>query len=249
MAIATRDEILERVRSMGFWFHNIDLGQGVYTCPDHPYGDFPNYKWQMIEAFIPEDLSGKTVLDIGCNAGFYSFETKKRGADRVLALDVDERYLNQARFAAEVLDLDVEFRKMSVYDIDELKEQFDYVLFLGVLYHLRYPLYALDKAAMIVRERLIAQSLIRGETGEMELADNYLMTDREIFDDPRFPRMFFVEKSYVHDPSNWWIPNEAGLAAMLRSSGLRTIAHPDVETFVCEPIEGFDRWWMGGEGG
>jgi ribosomal protein L11 methylase PrmA len=51
---------------------------------------------------VPEDLTGRTVLDIGCNAGFYAIEMKRRGAARVVGVDSDERYLDQARFAAEV---------------------------------------------------------------------------------------------------------------------------------------------------
>jgi tRNA (mo5U34)-methyltransferase len=105
-------------------------------------------------------------------------------------------------------------------------------------------MYALDKVSMIVRERVVIQSLTRGEPGEIELADDYVLTDTEMFSDPRFPKMFFIEKNYVHDASNWWIPNEAGLGAMVRSAGLTIAAHPDVETFVCEPTQGFNRWWM-----
>ena len=85
------------------------------------------------------------MLDIGCNAGFYSVELKSRGASRVLGVDVDDRYLTQARFVASVLGLEIEFEKRSVYDVDQIAGQFDYVLFMGVFYHLRYPLLALDK--------------------------------------------------------------------------------------------------------
>ncbi len=73
------------------------------TAPRHFLGDFPNIKWKHIAAAIPADLSGATVLDVGCNGGFYSIEMKKRGASRVLGIDIDDRYLNQARFAAATL--------------------------------------------------------------------------------------------------------------------------------------------------
>ena len=89
-------------------------------------------------------MGGKRVLDIGCNAGFYSLEMKRRGASHVLGIDTDERYLRQARFAAEVCELDIEFRRMAVWDVGTLGEQFDLVLFMGVFYHLRHPLLALD---------------------------------------------------------------------------------------------------------
>ena len=99
-------EISRRIAEMGEWFHNIDL-KGVPTAPDHFLGDFPRVKWKSIEPALPADLKGASVLDVGCNAGFYSVELKKHGAGRVLGVDVDDRYLAQARFVAETLSLDI----------------------------------------------------------------------------------------------------------------------------------------------
>src|SRR3954452_22627373 len=130
------EEIEERVKDLGPWFHNVRL-RGVQTAPDHFLGDYPENKWRNFASAIPADLSGKTVLDIGCNAGFYSIEMKRRGAERVVAIDSDDVYLAQARFAAEVSGAQIEFRRLSVYDIASLDEKFDVVLFLGVFYHLR----------------------------------------------------------------------------------------------------------------
>src|SRR5947209_877245 len=120
----TPTAIEERVRQLGKWFHNLDL-RGVRTAPDHFLGDYPRFKYQNFAHAIPQDLRGKSVLDIGCNAGFYSIEMKKRGADRVVGIDFDETYLEQARFAAEVSETEIEFRKLSVYDVGELREKFD----------------------------------------------------------------------------------------------------------------------------
>jgi SAM-dependent methyltransferase len=136
---ADRGELARQIREMGEWFHNLDL-HGVPTAPNHFLGDFPNVKWKQICDAIPPRLDGATVLDIGCNAGFYSIELKRRGADYVLGVDIDERYLTQARFAAHTLDLDIDFRRCSVYELDSIPGQFDYVVFMGVFYHLRYPL-------------------------------------------------------------------------------------------------------------
>jgi tRNA (mo5U34)-methyltransferase len=105
------EQIKERVQKLGKWFHNINLN-GIPTAPDHFLGDYPKVKFQNFAGSIPSDLTGKSVLDIGCNAGFYSIEMKNRGADRVLGIDTDERYLAQARFAAEVLEVDIQFRNM-----------------------------------------------------------------------------------------------------------------------------------------
>src|SRR5438045_5250326 len=131
------------IHDLGKWFHNLDL-HGVPTAPNHFLRDFPNIKWQKIREEIPDDLTGATVLDIGCNGGFYSIEMKRRGAARVLAIDSDDRYLAQARLAAEISGVEIEFRNLSVYDVGSLGERFDLVLFMGVLYHLRHPLLALD---------------------------------------------------------------------------------------------------------
>src|SRR5215218_4305599 len=115
----TRDELRSRVEALGPWFHNLNL-DGVQTAPNHFLHDFPAMKWRRFQHALPEDLSGKTVLDIGCNGGFYSIEMKRRGAERVVAIDFDPRYLAQARLAAEVMEQDIEFHEMSVYDVASL---------------------------------------------------------------------------------------------------------------------------------
>jgi tRNA (mo5U34)-methyltransferase len=228
--------IAQRIKELGEWFHNLDL-HGIHTAPNHFLGDFPQIKWKHIAEVVPQDFSGATVLDIGCNAGFYSLEMKRRGAARVVGLDIDDRYLNQARFAAETLSLEIEFDKRSVYDVDQVPGQFDYVLFLGVFYHLRYPLYALDKVVKKVKPggQLLFQTMIRGSETMRAWDKDYHFWNKEIFEDPDFPRMFFIENSYASDPTNWWIPNGAAAEAMLRSSGLEIIAHPEPETWVCTP--------------
>jgi tRNA (mo5U34)-methyltransferase len=162
---------------------------------------------------------------------------KRRGAARVVGVDVDDRYLNQARFAAETLGLDIEFAKLSVYDIDQLPGQYDYVFFLGVFYHLRYPLFALDKIVKKVAPagKLVFQTMLRGSECARRWEENYHFWNKEIFEQRDFPRMFFIENSYADDPTNWWIPNCAAAEAILRSSGLEIVAHPESETWVCVP--------------
>ena len=89
------------IAELGPWFHDLHLPSGHQTAPDHPLGDFPAFKWEQFAASIPDDLHGARALDIGCNAGYYSFELAARGAE-VLAIDVDEHYLRQARWAARL---------------------------------------------------------------------------------------------------------------------------------------------------
>ncbi len=230
-----QNNLSRRISQLGEWFHNIDLN-GVPTAPAHFLGDFPRVKWKQIAPAIPQDLKGASVLDVGCNAGFYSVELKKRGAGRVLGVDVDDRYLNQARFVAETLGQEIEFQKCSVYEVQSIPGQFDYVLFMGVFYHLRYPLYALDNLIKKVKGRLVFQTMVRGSITSPELREDYHFWNKEIFSSPDFPCMYFIENKYAGDPTNWWIPNHGAVEAMLRSSGLEIESHPEAETWICRPV-------------
>jgi tRNA (mo5U34)-methyltransferase len=180
-------------------------------------------------------MNGASVLDVGCNAGFYSIALKQRGAGRVLGVDVDDRYLDQARFAAQVCRLDIEFEKRTVYEVDSIAGQFDYVLFMGLFYHLRYPLLALDKVVKKVAGRLVFQTMLRGSKKTYPVEPNYDFWNRKIFSDHAFPAAYFIENSYSNDQTNWFIPNRSGAEGMLRSAGLEIVSHPEPETWVCIP--------------
>jgi tRNA (mo5U34)-methyltransferase len=227
------ENIERRIRELGDWFHNIDL-HGVQTAPEHFLGDYPRCKFANFAHAIPADLTGKSVLDIGCNGGFYSLEMKRRGAERVLGIDFDERYLAQAKFAARTLGAEIEFRKLSVYDLKHLGEKFDVVIFMGVLYHLRHPLLALDLIhEHVARDLFVFQSMQRGSEEAGRVEEDYLFWQTDIFERSDFPRMSFIEKKYAGDPTNWWIPNRACTEAMLRSSGFEIVDHPESEVFIC----------------
>lgn len=223
----------ERIDELGPWFHNLQLG-GLQTAPDHFLGDYPAFKWQYFSDALPGDLSGYTVLDIGCNGGFYALEMKRRGADRVVAIDSDERYLRQAALAAEVSGLSIELHHMSVYEISRLGRRFDLVLFMGVLYHLRHPLLALDLIrAQVAGDLLVCQSLHRGNPTAAAIAEDYPFEETEVFLEPGAPRMQFVEHRFAGDPTNWWIPNAPCTEAMLRSAGFRIECRKGTDIYVC----------------
>ena len=238
----SREEIETKVRALGPWFHNLNL-EGVQTAPEHFLGDYPNVKFKGFAQALPADLSGKSVLDIGCNGGFYSIEMKRRGAERVVAIDSDDRYLAQARFAAEASGYaDIEFRNLSVYDVGALGETFDLVIFMGVLYHLRHPLLALDLIRQhVARDLMLFQSMQRGSTDIAEVAANYTFWETDIFDQPGWPKMHFIEHEYSDDWTNWWAPNAACVEAMLRSSGFEIVEHPEQEVYLCRAVEIDDR--------
>jgi tRNA (mo5U34)-methyltransferase len=235
--LLSEDEIRRRAEALGPWFHNIELN-GVWTAPNHFLGNYPAVKWMSFAGAIPEDLTGKSVLDIGCNGGFYSIEMKKRGAQRVLGVDVDDDYLAQARFAAQVTGHAIEFRKLSVYDVGILSERFDVVLFMGVLYHLRHPLLALDLIhEHVAGDILVFQSMQRGSQNIDPVDDNYTFWQTEHFDRAGYPRMHFIEHRYADDPTNWWAPNAACVEAMLRSAGFEVLQHPEREVYICRRTE------------
>jgi tRNA (mo5U34)-methyltransferase len=240
------EELRRQVEELGPWFHNLHLPGGVQTVPDHFIGgDFPRFKWLEVQSSVPADLTGWRVLDVGCNAGFYSFELARRGAC-VVAIDSDQRYLRQARWAARQFDLQdrIEFREQGVYELARSLEQFDLVWFMGVFYHLRYPLLALDLLARRTRRLMMFQTLTMPGDSVYQDTQDHAIEDREPLLDPGWPKMAFIEHRFSHDPTNWWVANHAGVEAMLRSAGLRVIARPAGEIWLCEPDPGIaaERW-------
>jgi tRNA (mo5U34)-methyltransferase len=232
-----RAELERRVRALDPWFHNLDL-YGVRTAPNHFLGDYPTIKWRGFADALPQDLRGKTVLDIGCNAGFFSLEMKRRGAARVVGIDSDPRYLEQAALAADVLQQEIELKQMSVYEVAKLGEKFDLVFFTGVFYHLRYPLLALDLIRKhVVSDLLVFQSMLRGSEEVNELARDFPFSERAIFDQPGYPRMHFIEHRYSDDPTNWWVPNRACVEALLRSAGFSLLSHPEAEVYLAKAVD------------
>ena len=240
-----RTVLQTEIAKLAPWFHNIDL-DGIATAPDHFLGDYPRDKFATFASVIPADLSGKSVLDIGCNAGFYSVEMKRRGAARVIGIDSDERYLEQARLATRALGFDgIEFRNLDVYQVGALGERFDIVIFMGVLYHLRHPLLALD----LIREHVIAdqgagglllfQSMQQGSDDVLDVPENHpffvpgTWDKPAYFDDPAYPKLHFIERRYADDWTNWWAPNRACSAAMLRAAGFDLLENPEPEVFLC----------------
>jgi tRNA (mo5U34)-methyltransferase len=227
-------DLQDRIEELAPWFHNMKLG-GLWTAPDHFLGDYPGAKFRRFAPHLPADLGGKSVLDIGCNAGFYSLEMKRRGAGRVVGIDSDQRYLAQARFAAGTLGFDdIHFAELDVYDVGALGERFDLVIFMGVLYHLRHPLLALDLIREhVAKDMLLFQSMQRGSHHVLPLADDYEFKETDIFFESGFPKLHFVENDYAHDWTNWWVPNRACTEAMLRSAGFAIDKRIEEEVYLC----------------
>lgn len=208
-----RKGILEKVHEVKYWRHRIDLGNGIFTPGrQHPRA-FEKLR-------LPNDLSGKTVLDIGAWDGLFSFEAEKRGAKRVLATDIwyepkmDKEWWEDIRegmkgflTAREILNSKVEYKNIDVYDISpETVGMFDIVLFLGVLYHLKDPFLALRNVASV--------------TKEMAIVETHAVKTRN----ENVPLMrFHPTVELGANPSNWWSPNLLCLKRLMLGSGFKRV--------------------------
>jgi 2-polyprenyl-3-methyl-5-hydroxy-6-metoxy-1,4-benzoquinol methylase len=153
--VLSRADISRRIEELAPWYQDIDLAEGLST--KNLAGDrdifsdqaIPKPLWRLIDRDLP-DITGWRVLDIGCNAGFMSFEAKRLGAGHVLGIDsnlgASTSFIEQAEFCRDVLGLDVEFREESMFTLPA-EQPFDLVLFCGVLYHLEAYATALDRVA------------------------------------------------------------------------------------------------------
>ena len=226
---------------LGPWFHSLHLPGGVRTAPGHDLGDFPRWKWQEIAEHLPGDLSGKTALDVGCNAGFYSFALADRGAS-VVGIDHDPHYLRQAEWARQHLDPAnrVRFVRADAYDVVHHRGRYDVIWFMGVMYHLRYPLLAIDALRRRLRGggTLVFQTLTMPGTTDRQPPDDMPLNDRRVMERPWFPKLAFIEHRWAADPSNWFAANPAAVEAMLRSGGLVNLRRVADETWLADSPPG-----------
>jgi len=194
-----KEDILKKMKELVPWGQNIQLAKDIYTkgpldvvC-----------RWEFIKNLIPRDLKGMHILDIGCNAGYFSVKMKRLGAQYIKAIDF-KHYIKQAKFLAKVKKCDnINFVVQSLYNLDS-SEKFDLTICLGVLYHLKYPFLALKKISDVTNKMVIL---------ETEVLVNNEDTNK----------MRFIENSYRNDGTTWWIPGEECLKAMLRSVGFKFV--------------------------
>jgi tRNA (mo5U34)-methyltransferase len=233
----TPQEIATALARLEPWFHCIDLGGGLKTKTASVMGEpieHPEPTWQIIRQCLP-DLSGKSVLDVGCNAGFYSVEAKRLGAKRVLGVDAQRKHIRQALFVRKALGLDIEYRRMDVYELDPLViGEFDVTLALGLVYHLKHLVLGLEKLYGITRELLIIETAII----PLEQTPPPFVQALGQLKQTLHP-LACVENSAAGPEAvfNWFLPSPAALKILLENIGFDdvTIAHvtADRAVLVC----------------
>ena len=215
-----REEIEFGIRKLGPWFHCIELAEGLPTKTESAIGEpveHPRATWECVRPHLPEDLSGKSLLDVGCNAGFYCVEAKRRGAARVVGVDSQRHLVRQARFVGRALGLDIEFAQMSVYDLDpRASGQFDVTLALGLVYHLKHLVLGLERLFHVTRELLILETAVYPpelHSGSFCFPVGGLR--------PALHTLAYVENERDAKEAiyNWFLPSPEALAALLRNVG------------------------------
>jgi tRNA (mo5U34)-methyltransferase len=209
------------------WWHQIELPDGSVT----PGKDRSAEK--LAGLHLP-DLTGKTVLDVGAYDGYFSFAAERLGAARVVALDsyVWRQPLGKAGFeyVRDVLGSLVEDVEMDVLDISpERVGEFDVVLFLGVLYHMRHPLLALERVAAVTKQQLVVETLI-----DMTFL--------------RSPSVAFYPWDMEGDATNWWGPNRAAVLGMLEMVGFRKAVPYPVTRFSAARLRSMPKRALSGVG-
>lgn len=206
----------EAIAKQQKWHHRIEVAPGVWTPG---LQDTPSLLSQIE---MPADLTGMRVLDIGARDGFFTFEAERRGAREVVALDNESPHNTGFAIAAELLDSKATYITENVYSLDpERYGRFDLVLFLGVIYHLRHPLLALDRihdvcapeALLLVETHMLDEGLVDRAGGWRALAD----VDSDLTSLPIV--QYYPEDMLGGDPTSQWAPNRVALEGWLRGSG------------------------------
>lgn len=242
-AIMSKDELTAKVNSYPHWYHRIYLGQGIYT-----HNRTPTHEgiWKLLRELFPIDLKGSSVLDIGCNAGFFSIQMKLLKAGRVLGIDSKENfiqripekkgisqklpdyyYLEQAEFCRQIWNLDIEYMALDATHINMLNETFDIVLFMGILYHLRNPFRVLEDIGKLTKDVIVVETEVISPNDKNQVFVHHGPTGKIKKTKTTQGIMKFVEGDELNsDDTNWWIPDTECVKGMLRVSGFKYFSEP-----------------------
>ncbi len=189
------------------WWHSFELPDGTRI---EGLNDLAGLKERISQFPIPEDLRGTRVLDIGAWDGWFSFEMERRGAE-VMAID----NWDNPRFHEihRLLHSRVDYRQMDVYDLSPQRiGRFDIVLFMGVLYHLKHPLLALERVCAL--------------TTGMAAVDSFVLREEHIPGvgvETRPIMAFYETDEFAGQTDNWVAPSLPCLLAFCRSAGFARV--------------------------
>jgi tRNA (mo5U34)-methyltransferase len=202
------DAIRSRIAQHAGWYHRIELAPGVTTPGVH---DSSAALVQLDALGLPLDCTGLRVLDVGCRDGFFAFELERRGAT-VTALDHADPTATGFAIAAEVLGSKVAYVVDNVYNLTPKRHGvFDLVLFLGVLYHLRNPMLALDRVRGVVK------------AGALVWVETQIIPSPTLASLPEPIWQMFPRDTLHGDATNQWAPNLAGLRCALEECEFKVL--------------------------
>ena len=219
-----REELLSRVRAFPFWLQRIYLGHGVYTLR-HPHHN--ELIWHRLASLLPQELSAVSVLDVGCNAGYFSLKLKQRGADRVVGIESRQDYLGQAQLCRDVWGLDIDYRLEDAHDMTHRDERFDLVLFTGILYHLKNPLAVLEDLGQLCSDAIVVETEAMPEKRQNRVFVRIGRYGHAKVTECQTGLMKFIESDELYDDgSNWWVPDTECVKGMLRTAGFKYFSAP-----------------------
>ncbi len=212
---SSADRARREIGQVSVWRHNITVADGVVTPgTENCYDELKQFRF-------PDSFARRRVLDVGCSDGFYSFETERRGASEVVAVDDESSLLsggiNGFRVAAGLLDSRVVYQPFDIHQADpETIGRFDDILFLNVLYHLKSPVEAMERLRSVANPgaRLFLKTIVWQDA-------RIWVKGRPIgLDFSRRPKFWFFPGTELGgDPTNWWAPNRSGIEALLAATG------------------------------
>ena len=223
--MTTATDLQARIDAIPYWYHRIELPDGLVTPGWAPL-NAPSYR-------VPEDLTGKRVLDVGAWDGFWTFEALKRGASEVVAIDDFSDFLGKPDRVAQrswtSFDLcrdafgygGARCRRLerSVYDVSEEElGRFDVVLFFGAIYHLRHPLLALDRLSAICDGEIFLESAILDDYSPYRGGLGHGYPNNELVAE------FYPKSELGRNDTNWWVPTLLAMVHIVHAAGFEDVA-------------------------
>lgn len=238
-----------------YWFQRWEIFPGIFTPGINPVADI------LTRFDLPRDLTGKRVLDLGAWNGCMSFECERRNALEVVAMGPEDPDVTGFTRLQKILkSTRTRYVRGSCYHLDPEKIGFfDIVLFCGVLYHLRYPLLAIDNIRRVATDQVFVETVVMDERSvqyeDTEKPEGEQSSHAFLSGLKKIPVwIFFRGKELEGDATNWFGPNETAVEQAFKSAGFdvvrcgaharrgqfRATVRPDIPEFISDgTAEGF----------